>query len=172
MLGCSVGARGTGSVRSPRRNSSYSYAWPRKASCSDDIHRRRLHQAGHGKSVQCGKSGSNKIQKSKHACIVETYEYKLVHKIAVTQRFLVGKGTLLQDHQDHIAEKGFHSLCHYNLVHKFISVPQAMKIPDAKAAVDKEWEKLGILLSWQMTKSQEQKMGHQMGTEKKGGEFI
>ena len=28
--------------------------------------------------------------------------------------------------------------CHYNLVHKFIPMPQAMKIPDAKAAVDKE----------------------------------
>ena len=29
---------------------------------------------------------------------------------------------------------------HYNLVHKFIPVPQAMKIPAAKAAVDKDWE--------------------------------
>ena len=29
------------------------------------------------------------------------------------------------------------SLSHYNLVHKFIPMPQAMKIPDAKAAVVK-----------------------------------
>ena len=29
----------------------------------------------------------------------------------------------------------------YNLVHKFIPVPQAMKIHAAKTAVDKEWEK-------------------------------
>ena len=29
-----------------------------------------------------------------------------------------------------------------NLVHKFIPMPQAMKIPDAKADVDKEWKKL------------------------------
>ena len=28
------------------------------------------------------------------------------------------------------------------LVHKFIPMPQAMKIPNAKAAVDKEWKKL------------------------------
>ena len=28
------------------------------------------------------------------------------------------------------------------LVHKFIPMPQAMQIPAAKAAVDKEWEKL------------------------------
>ena len=29
-------------------------------------------------------------------------------------------------------------MTHYNVVHKFIHMPQAMKIPDAKAAVDKE----------------------------------
>ena len=41
-------------------------------------------------------------------------------------------------HEDHIAGKGENSLQHYNLVHKFIPMPQAMKIPAAKAAVDKE----------------------------------
>ena len=46
-------------------------------------------------------------------------------------------------HEDQIAGKGNNSLKHYNLVHKFIPMPQAMKIPAAKAAVDKEWEKLG-----------------------------
>ena len=44
-------------------------------------------------------------------------------------------------HEDHIAGKGDNSLQHYNLVHKFIPMPQVMKIPAAKAAVDKEWEK-------------------------------
>ena len=34
------------------------------------------------------------------------------------------------------------SLQHNNLVLKFIPMPQAMKILAAKAAVDKEWEKL------------------------------
>ena len=33
-------------------------------------------------------------------------------------------------------------MTHYNLVLKFIPMPQAMKIPDAKAAVDREREKL------------------------------
>ena len=42
-----------------------------------------------------------------------------------------------------LQEKGDKSLQHYNLVHNFIPIPQAMKIPVAKAAVDKEWEKLG-----------------------------
>ena len=46
------------------------------------------------------------------------------------------------NHEDHVAGKGENSLQHYSLVHKFIPVPQAMKIPAAKAAVDEEWEKL------------------------------
>ena len=39
--------------------------------------------------------------------------------------------------EDRIAGKGFTSMSHYNLGHKFILVPQAMN-PDAKAAVDRE----------------------------------
>ena len=44
---------------------------------------------------------------------------------------------------------------HYSiifLVHKFIPVPQAMKIPAAKAAVDKEWEELEKTSAWNLTK--------------------
>ena len=41
-------------------------------------------------------------------------------------------------HEDHFAGKGDKSLQHYNLVHKFNPMLQAMKIPAAKAAVDKE----------------------------------
>ena len=37
-------------------------------------------------------------------------------------------------HEDHIAGKGENSLQHYNLVHKFIPMPQAMKIPAAKSS--------------------------------------
>ena len=51
-----------------------------------------------------------------------------------------------------IAGKGENSLQHYNLVHKFIPMPQAMKIPAAKAAVDKEWEKLEKMSAWNLTK--------------------
>ena len=53
-----------------------------------------------------------------------------------------------------IAGKGENSLQHYNLVHKFIPMPQAMKIPAAKAAVDKEWEKLEKFLGVELDKSQ------------------
>ena len=55
-------------------------------------------------------------------------------------------------HEDHIAGKGDNSLQHYNLVHKFIPMPQAMKIPAAKAAVDKEWAKLEKNSAWNLTK--------------------
>ena len=55
-------------------------------------------------------------------------------------------------HEDHIAGNGDNSLQHYNLVHKFIPMPQAMKIPAAKAAVDKEWEKLEKISAWNLTK--------------------
>ena len=36
-------------------------------------------------------------------------------------------------------------------------MPQAMKIPDAKAAVDKEWKKLETIPAWDLRKGQEQK---------------
>ena len=62
-------------------------------------------------------------------------------------------------HEDHIAGKGDNSLQHYNLVHKPILMPQAMKIPAAKAAVDKEWEKLEKIPAWDLTKVRSKKRG-------------
>ena len=43
------------------------------------------------------------------------------------------------------------------LVHKFILMLQAMKIPAAKAAVDKEWEKLEKIPAWDLTKVRSKK---------------
>ena len=77
-----------------------------------------------------GNGASNKV-KSKLACILESCE---------STRLRMGE-SLPNHHEDHIAGKGDNSLQHYNLVHKFIPMPQAMKIPAAKAAVDKEWGK-------------------------------
>ena len=77
--------------------------------------------------------------KSKLACIFETGE---------STRLRVGE-SLPTDHEDHFAGKGDNSLQHYNLVHKFIPMPQALKIPAAKAAVDKEWEKLEKISAWE-----------------------
>ena len=48
-----------------------------------------------------------------------------------TSRFFQSK-----NHEDHIAGKGFTSMTRYNLVHKFIPMPQAMEIPDARAGME------------------------------------
>ena len=39
----------------------------------------------------------------------------------------------------------------------FIPMPQAMKIPAAKAAVDKEWEKMENISAWNLTKVRSKK---------------
>ena len=61
------------------------------------------------------------------------------------------------NHEDHIAGKENNALQHYNLVHKFIPLPQAIKIPAAKAAVDKERENLEKISAWNLTKIRSEK---------------
>ena len=80
--------------------------------------------------------------KSKLACILEACESTILRMEESVPNY----------HEDHIAGKGDNSLQHCNLVHKFIPMPQAMKIPAAKAAVDKEWEKLEKISAWNLTK--------------------
>ena len=48
-------------------------------------------------------------------------------------------------------------MTHYNLVHKFIPMSQVMKIPDAKAAVDKELKKLETIPAWDLEKVKRKK---------------
>ena len=91
------------------------------------------------KNYGCG--GSNKI-KTRFACILEADE---------STRMRMGN-SIPHHHEDHIAGKGENSLQHYNLVQKFIPMPQAMKIPASKAAVDKECEKLVKISAWNLTK--------------------
>ena len=90
-----------------------------------------------------------KPMSSKFACILEASESTRLRM----------KESLPNYHEDHSAGKGDNSLQHYKLVHKFIPMPQAMKIPAAKEAVDKEWEKLEKIRAWNLTKSQKQKRG-------------
>ena len=80
--------------------------------------------------------------KTRLSCIVEADE---------STRLPVGE-SLPNHHEDHIAGKGNNSLQHYNLVHKFIPMPQAMQNFAAKAAVDKKWEKLEKISAWNLTK--------------------
>ena len=76
--------------------------------------------------------------KTKLACILEADE---------STRLRMGN-SLPNHHEDHVAGKGNNSLQHYNLVHKFIPMPHAFKIPAAKAAMDKDWEKLEKISAW------------------------
>ena len=94
----------------------------------------------------CGSGASNKI-KTKLACILEADESTRMRM----------RNSIPHHHEDHIAGKGENSLQHYNLVHKFIPVPQGMKIPAGKAAVDKEWAKLENVSAWNLTKVRSKK---------------
>ena len=63
----------------------------------------------------------------------------------------------LQNKNKHMQER---ETIHYNIkifFHKFIPMPQAMKFPAAKAAVDKEWEKLEKIPAWDLTKVRSKK---------------
>ena len=86
--------------------------------------------------------------KTRFSCITEAHESTRQRKESATKRV----------HEEHIVGKGQNSVLHYNFLHKVIPMPQAMKIPDAKAAVDKEWRKLETILAWGV--------GHQRGSEK------
>ena len=82
------------------------------------------------------------ISSLKFACVLEAGE---------STRMRMGN-SIPHNHEDHIAGQGDNSLQHFNLFHKFIPMPQAMKIPAANAAVDKEWEKLEKISAWDLIK--------------------
>ena len=67
---------------------------------------------------------SNKIRKTQHAYVVEAHES--------TRKRLK---SLPKNNEDLVAEKGFNSMSHYNLVHTFLPMLQAMKIPDARKSL-------------------------------------
>ena len=94
----------------------------------------------------CG-SGESDKNKTKLACILEADE---------STRMRMGN-SIPHHHEDHVAGKGENSLRHCNLVHKFILMPQAMKIPAAKAAVEKKLEILEKISAWNLTKVRSKK---------------
>ena len=87
---------------------------------------------------------SQEILQTMYGCKMESHE-------STWQRMEASPFT---KHEDRIAGKRFTSVSQYNLAHKFIPMPQAMKIPDAKAAMDKEWKKLETIPSWQLKESE------------------
>ena len=73
-------------------------------------------------------------------------------KIRLHADEFVREGSPHKKHEDHIAGEGMSSSSHYNLVRNFSDAPPAMKMPDAKAAGEKDWEKLKKIPAWQLTK--------------------
>ena len=94
-------------------------------------------------SKNCGSGASNKVQ-TKLACILEADE---------STRMRMGN-SIPQHHEDHIAGKGENSLQHYNLVLKFIPMPQAMKIPAAKSSSGQGMGKIGENFGVELDESQ------------------
>ena len=93
----------------------------------------------------CGTVASNEIR-TRLASILEVSD----SQDCVWENFYLNiMKTMLQ-------EKGTISAA-LQLVHKFIPMPQAVKIPAAKAAVDKEWEKLEKISAWNLTKVKSKK---------------
>ena len=77
-----------------------------------------------GRGETCRSIGK---RKTNYACIVEADESMRIGLEGVPYRY----------HEDHIAAQEINSLSHYNLAHKFMPMPQALKKKDAKAAVEK-----------------------------------
>ena len=80
-------------------------------------------QDGNKKALQgatgnCSEWRHSPHKKTRYARIVEAHESK-------SKRL---ESTFPRNHDDHIAEKWFNSLCHCNLVHKFARMPHAIKI--------------------------------------------
>ena len=110
---------------------------------------KRKAQTSTTKAAVKQKIASHKIHQNDlwYGCMVESHE-------STRQRV---ESSQPKNHEDHIAGKGFTSMTHYSLVHKRNPMPQVMKIPDAKAAVDKEWKKLETIPSWQLEKVKSRK---------------
>ena len=80
--------------------------------------------------------------KSKMTCILQADESKRLRMERIEPRI----------HDEHIADKGDNSLHHYNLVHKFIPMLQAMNVLAAKETVDKESGKLEKISALKLAK--------------------
>ena len=53
----------------------------------------------------------------------------------------------------HRRKKGYVGSFHYGLVHKPVFVQEAMKIPEAKSAVEEEWHELDTVPAWDVKKA-------------------
>merc|ERR1711954_477641 len=63
-----------------------------------------------------------------------------------------GEKSHRRQHQDHTAPKGYASVDQFALVHTPIQIGKAMRIPDAKKAVDDEWNAHEQKKTWNVNK--------------------
>ena len=119
---------------------------PRQLQCHE---KKRAFSRASIRTNGVSKTGKAKTSeaKTRFSCIAATHEPTRQRIESVTKRI----------HEEHIARKGQNSVLHKNLGRTFIPMPQAMKIPDAKAAVDKEWKKLETIPAWDVRKVKSQK---------------
>ena len=85
------------------------------------------------RQLAADQNASHKVPKTIYVCKVESHE---------STRQREWNLLYLKIHEGHIAGNGFTSMTQYNLVHKLILMPRAIKIPDVKAAVDGERQEL------------------------------
>ena len=85
--------------------------------------------------------------KTKYSCVVDADESMRIRLEGVPHRY----------HEDHIAAKGMNSLSHYNLVHKFIPMPQALKNTRCEGCSAERIGKLEKIPAWQLTKVRNKK---------------
>ena len=112
------------------------------------------------RKTECKETGTGPdTRKSKCSCVVETS--------GSTRKRL--EGTQPKDYEDHSAGRGFNSLSHYNLVHKFIPLPQAIKNTGSES---RSGQRMGEHECLAADESQKQKRGHAGGTEEKEEQFI
>ena len=95
-------------------------------------------------------NGNEKEFKTTCDCAVESFE-STRHRAESLQS---------RNHEDHTAGKGFTSMTHYNLVHMFIPMPQAMKISDAKSCRGQGMEELETIPAWELEKVKSKKEGY------------
>ena len=94
-------------------------------------------------------------RKTKYACVVDADES--------TRPRPEGAGH--KPHPDHITAKGMNSFTHYSLVHKFISMPQALKISRCKGGSGERRGKTEENPGMAADESQKQKRGDRRSQE-------
>ena len=88
------------------------------------------------------KIGNGKEFKTMYGCMVESHESTRQWAESLQPKIM----------KIALQVKDLLRLNQYHLVHKFIPMPQGMRIPDAKSAVDKEWKKLETSHAWNLKK--------------------